>query len=111
MKIGHLDDPVINPVTISAQTSHDEDGMAKTSTPFYLQKELKNVKTPEVAFDGQSDFNLKDNVKELDTSFWTCFVAVLFKRIMNYRRNIKAVLNEVVIPAIMVLVGFGISKL
>jgi ATP-binding cassette subfamily A (ABC1) protein 3 len=34
LKIGHLDDPVINPVTNAVQTSHDEDGLAKTSTPF-----------------------------------------------------------------------------
>ena len=76
-----------------------------------MQKELKVIKTPDVDFNEPPEFNLKDNVKELDTSFWTCFVAVLFKRIMNYRRNKKAVFNEVVIPAIMVLVGFGISKL
>lgn len=38
-------------------------------------------------------------------------MAVLYKRIMNYRRNKKAIFNEVIIPAIIVLVGFGINKL
>jgi hypothetical protein len=30
---------------------------------------------------------------------------------MNYRRNKKAIFNEVVIPALIVLFGFGITKL
>jgi hypothetical protein len=55
-------------------------------------------------------FNLKDNVKELDTSFMTCLVSVLFKRFSNYRRNRKAFFNEVVVPAAIVIIGFGIAQ-
>lgn len=72
-----------------------------------LEKELKAEDLKSTV----EDFNLKDNQKELDTGFWTCFVAVLFKRVMNYRRNKKAIFNEVFVPALIVLVGFGITKL
>lgn len=55
------------------------------------------------------DFNLKDNIKDLDTSFMTCLVSVLFKRYANYKRNRKAFFNEVVVPAAIVVIGFGLS--
>jgi hypothetical protein len=55
------------------------------------------------------EFNLKDNHKDLDESFWNCLVAVLYKRVSNYRRNRKAIFNEVFVPALIVIAGFSLK--
>jgi hypothetical protein len=55
-------------------------------------------------------FNLKDNIKELDESFGNNFMAIMFKRVSNYRRNTRAVFNEAILPAIIMVVGISLSR-
>jgi hypothetical protein len=57
----------------------------------------------------QDDFNLKDNSSELNESFFNCLIAVLLKRIQSYKRNKRAIFNEVVLPAFIIVVGFTAS--
>lgn len=124
MKIGHMDDPVaipdsgtlaVRPGTGTSKGEDHSDSKDNIHANYHIYNEIPGVTDkPSEATDKPAsidEFNLKDNQKELDTSFWTCFVAVLFKRTMNYRRNKKAIFNEVVIPALIVLFGFGITKL
>jgi len=56
-------------------------------------------------------FNLRDNIKDLDETFWNCFLAVLYKRASNYRRNYRALFNEVALPAIIMVLGFSAAIL
>jgi len=53
---------------------------------------------------------LKDNIKELDESFSNNFMAIIFKRVSSYRRNRRAVFNEAILPAIIMVVGIGLSR-
>ena len=55
------------------------------------------------------EFNMKDNIKELDESFSNNFAAVVYRRFSNYRRNKKAIFNEAIIPAIIMVFGVSIS--
>jgi hypothetical protein len=57
----------------------------------------------------QPDFNLKDNQKQLDTSFCNVLIAVIVRRFHNYRRNKKALFNEVVLPSLIVIAGFVLA--
>ena len=59
----------------------------------------------------EREFNMKDNVNDLDVSFCTNLKAVLYKRLNNYRRNKKAIFNEVIIPSIIIIVGISLSRL
>ena len=52
---------------------------------------------------------MKDNLKELDESFFNNLAAVIYKRFSNYRRNKKAIFNEAIIPAIIMVFGVTIS--
>jgi hypothetical protein len=54
---------------------------------------------------------MRDNVSELDTSFFNNLKAVLFKRYSNYRRNKKAIFNEAVVPALIMIAGLGLTKI
>lgn len=55
-------------------------------------------------------FNLKDNIKELDESFLNNFNAVMFKRVSNYKRNMRAVFNEAILPAIIMILGISLAN-
>ena len=55
------------------------------------------------------EFNMKDNIKELDESFSNNLAAVVYRRFSNYRRNKKAIFNEAIIPAIIMVFGVSIS--
>lgn len=57
------------------------------------------------------DFNLKDNIKELDESFFNNLSAVIYRRFSNYRRNKKAIFNEAIIPGIIMVFGVTISQI
>jgi hypothetical protein len=54
---------------------------------------------------------MKDNVSDLDESFSNNLKAVMYKRINNYRRNKKAIFNEVVLPSIIMLAGVSLARL
>jgi hypothetical protein len=56
--------------------------------------------------DKDDDFNLRDNQKQLDTSFCNVLWAVIIRRMHNYRRNKKMVFNEVILPCMIVVIGF-----
>ena len=47
----------------------------------------------------------------LDNSFCSNLIAILIKRIHNYRRNKKVIFNEVIIPAMSMVVGIIIANL
>ena len=53
---------------------------------------------------------MKDNIKELDESFANNFMAIIFKRVSSYRRNRRAVFNEAILPAIIMVVGISLSR-
>ena len=52
---------------------------------------------------------MKDNIKELVESFSNNLAAVVYRRFSNYRRNKKAIFNEAIIPAIIMVFGVSIS--
>ena len=52
---------------------------------------------------------MKDNREELDNSFCNHLTAVLAKRAWIYKRNRKAVFNEVGLPALIMFFGFWLS--
>jgi len=52
---------------------------------------------------------MKDNIKDLDDSFFNNLSAVIYRRFSNYRRNKKAIFNEAIIPAIIMVFGVTIS--
>jgi hypothetical protein len=54
---------------------------------------------------------MKDNVNDLDNSFSNNLKAVLYKRMSNYKRNKKAIFYETFIPAILMIVGIGLSRI
>jgi hypothetical protein len=54
---------------------------------------------------------MKDNVNDLDESFSTNLKAVMYKRFNNYRRNKKAIFNEVILPSIIMVVGVSLARL
>jgi ATP-binding cassette subfamily A (ABC1) protein 3 len=85
LKVGHLEDP---------------------SRPLLGQSnELKDL---EKGVD-RPTFNLQTNLEDLDNSFSNNLFAVLFKRYANYKRNKKAILNEAIIPALVILGGIGLT--
>ena len=53
---------------------------------------------------------MKDNVDELDNSFLSNLKAVLYKRFNGYKRNKKAIFNEVVVTALFMIAGIGLTK-
>ena len=57
-----------------------------------------------------ADFNLRDNADDLDESFLNNLLAVLYKRFASYRRNRKALFNEAIIPALVMIVGIALSR-
>jgi glucan phosphorylase len=56
--------------------------------------------------DETTNFNLRDNQLELDRSFCNNLFAVVKKRLHNYKRNRKAVFNEMILPALIMVAGF-----
>jgi hypothetical protein len=56
-------------------------------------------------------FNMKDNINELDESFFNNLFAVFYHKISNYRRNKKALFNEAIIPALIMVFGISISQI
>lgn len=56
-------------------------------------------------------FSLIDNQKELDESFLNSLKAVLYKRVMTYKRNWRALFNEIVLPSLIMVLGFSASIL
>lgn len=54
---------------------------------------------------------MSDNVNELDESFQNNISAVLYKRYSNYKRNKKAIFNETVIPAVIMIIGIFVSRI
>jgi hypothetical protein len=52
---------------------------------------------------------MKDNINELDESFFNNLSAVFYHKISNYRRNKKAFFNEAIIPALIMVFGISIS--
>ena len=65
---------------------------------------------PDADSEKQKQFNLKDNVNELDESLSTNLSAVLYKRFANYRRNKKAIFSEVVVPTLIMICGISLTK-
>lgn len=54
-------------------------------------------------------FNMKDNQNELDTSFWSNFTAILYRKTQNYKRNKRGFFSDTVVPALLLLLGVAIS--
>jgi len=54
---------------------------------------------------------MKDNVDDLDNSFSNNLKAVLYLRYSNYKRNKKAIFNEAILPAIIMIVGIGLTRI
>jgi hypothetical protein len=89
LKVGHLKDP-----SKKKKSTKDE-------LPEWRKPEKKRKKA----------FNLRDNHAEVDTSFQNNFMAVLIMRLNSYKRNKKAFLNEVIIPALIMLVALALTKI
>lgn len=92
LKVGHLKDP-----SKKKKKQKEEDEL-----PDWRQNGKKKKK---------KGFNLRDNHAELDTSFQNNFLAVFIMRINSYKRNKKAFLNEVIIPALIMIVALALTKI
>jgi hypothetical protein len=92
LKMGHLDDPT--------KPAEDHSDNLNTSRALLTDDS-----------ESQKQFNMSDNVKDLDESFTNNISAVLYKRYSNYKRNKKAIFNETVIPAILMIVGILVSRI
>jgi hypothetical protein len=84
-----------------------------------LKKIVRDVNELDDLEDGKSKggpeqidqvFNMKDNVKELDNSFLNNLKAILYKRTNGYKRNKKALINEVLVPALFMIAGIALTK-
>ena len=95
LKVGHLDDPLKIDVLSPLAIKHEDLKSQK------MDLEKQNRQT--------DNFNLKDNIKDLDESFFNNLSAVIYRRFSNYRRNKKAIFNEAIIPAIIMVFGVSIS--
>lgn len=47
----------------------------------------------------------------MDTSFVTNLGAVLYRRFSNYKRNKKSLFSDVVVPALLLILGISLSKI
>jgi hypothetical protein len=54
---------------------------------------------------------MKDNVDEIDGSFYNNLKAILYKRFSNYKRNKKAIFNESILPALLMILGIGLTRI
>ena len=79
------------------------------ASPLTLKHEDLKTKDIEEQTLRNDEFNLKDNIKDLDESFFNNLLAVIYRRFSNYRRNKKAIFNEAIIPAIIMVFGVTIS--
>lgn len=91
LKVGHLDDP------------KEIGGDLKELLPMHKDADIE---IQEKKVDG---FNMKDNINELDESFFNNLLAVFYHKFSNYRRNKKALFNEAIIPALIMVFGISIS--
>lgn len=99
------------PAKLHQEQAESEKGTSQGRTQSYQpQASSLNQHESELSEKGV-DFNLRDNQKELDTSFWNVLGAVLLRRAQNYRRNKKAVFNEALLPCLIILFGFGLAWL
>ena len=48
---------------------------------------------------------------ELDTSFFNNFQAMMYQRIMDYKRNKKLFFTSVIVPALLLILGMGLAKI
>lgn len=85
----------------------------------HLKKPLRDVNELDDLEDGHNKggpdkidqiFNMRDNVNELDNSFLNNLKAILFKRYNGYKRNKKAFLSEVAVPALFMIAGIALTK-
>jgi hypothetical protein len=90
MKVGHLEDP------------------AQVSLAQIEPVKVTDLETQSMKFDG---FNLKDNQKDLDESFLNNLLGIVYQRFSNYRRNKKAIFNEAILPAIIMVVGVSVATI
>lgn len=56
-------------------------------------------------------FNFKDDNKKIDQSFFTNLSACLYQRFSNYKRNKTLIFNDAILPAILLLLGVGLSQI
>jgi len=54
---------------------------------------------------------MKDNLKDLDESFINNLTAVFYHKFSNYRRNKKAIFNEAILPALIMVFGVSVSQI
>ena len=54
---------------------------------------------------------MKDNSNELDESFLNNLTAVFYHKFSNYRRNKKAIFNEAILPALIMVFGISVSQI
>lgn len=69
-------------------------------------------KTPEMnesAIAEAASFNMAES--QLDTSFLNNFQAMMYQRIMDYKRNKKLFFTSVIVPAMLLILGMGLAKI
>lgn len=90
LKVGNLDDKAA-PGLIDNDKEKDND-----NKDFEYQRKVSN-------------FNFKDNVSEIESSFFNNLSAVMYLRFSNYKRNKKALFNDAVLPCLLLILGVGLS--
>ncbi len=80
-----------------------------TSEDLKIKEELKNKR--EEAEKVEDDFSIAENaVSGACNIFGIHMIALFLKRFFIYRRNYKGLVIEILIPVLLVLIGFGFSK-
>lgn len=97
LKVGHLEDPTHLPDAYQTRSQSDGIDLEGLSSSSLSSKE------------DYKSFNLQKNHNELDESFFNQLTAILFKRVSNYKRNRKAIFNESVLPALMMIFGVTLT--
>jgi hypothetical protein len=98
------------------QSSSDEDLTYQKISDYYLETSLDSTSSlkSEVLLpkhkhpssnEISSNFSIKKNFNDLDTSFFSNTQAILFKKMSVYRRNKLGCFYEICLPLFMIMVG------
>lgn len=72
-------------------------------------EEIQNAKSKK--HEAEDDYSISEDFETGAFNVFCIHFAALFrKRLSMYKRNVKGLITEIVIPIVLVLIGFGFSK-
>ena len=70
------------------------------------------MKEKQKLIDSNDDYSVAEDHETGTFNVFSIHFAALFKKRLDiYKRNVKGLVTEIVIPVILVLIGFGLSKI